>query len=74
MEVKLTGPKTLVLPSPAVAYILDKLSECPFKEVNQLINDIFSQLKSQEIKDEPSNSVDGSGELNGMPSSGPADR
>jgi hypothetical protein len=48
MEIKLTGPKTLVLPSPAVAYILDKLSECPFKEVRQLIDDIFGQLKMQE--------------------------
>lgn len=60
MEIKLTGPKTLVLPSPAVAYILDKLSECPFKDVNQLIQDIFTQLKQQETQDEiPTRMEDG---------------
>lgn len=48
MEVKLTGPKTLTLPSPAVAYILDKITRCPFNEVHDLIQDIYRQLKLQE--------------------------
>lgn len=48
MDIKLTGPKNLTLPSPAVAYILDKLAKCPYNEVYQLIPDIYRQLKEQE--------------------------
>jgi hypothetical protein len=48
MEIKLTGPKTLNLPSQAVAYILDSLAKRPYNEVNELMAEIFSQLKAQE--------------------------
>lgn len=52
MEIKLTGPKTLTLPSQAVAYILDSLAARPYKEVQELIQDIFNQLRRQEEKNE----------------------
>jgi hypothetical protein len=74
MELKLTGPKTLILPSPAVAYILDKLAKCPFNEVQQLIGDIFQQLKIQEIQDEAVHGT-GTDECDfGVQSVGPTDR
>lgn len=47
-EVKLNGPKTLVLQPQAIAYVLDLLTSRPFKEVNGLISDLMAQLKAQE--------------------------
>lgn len=67
MEVKLTGPKILRLHSSAVAYILDRLAECPFKDVNGLINEIFNQLRQQEdsgnveVKNDMVQRADGAG-------------
>lgn len=68
MELKLTGPKHLTLQSSQVAYILDCLSERPYKDVVGLIENLFVQLKQQEnsdeipqIKDNVDGNADGSG-------------
>lgn len=76
MEVKLTGPKTLVLQSEQIAYILDTLSSRPYREVTTLIDNLFFQLRQQEDNvNEPktSDSTPGRG-FAGVPGSGTADR
>lgn len=50
-DVKLNGPKTITFTPQGVAYVLDTLASRPFKEVQGLINDILTQLKSQEDSD-----------------------
>src|SRR5688572_14000057 len=73
MEVKLTGPKILRLQSAQVAYILDTLALRPYKDVNGLINDIFAQLKHQEIENESSTGSASAPPRDGVSGSGPAD-
>jgi hypothetical protein len=47
-NVSLNSIKTLVLRPEHVAYILNMLSECKFKDVRLIIADIMGQLKEQE--------------------------
>lgn len=43
-NVMIDGPRTLVLKPEEISYILDTLAARPFKEVNNLIMGIMSQL------------------------------
>jgi hypothetical protein len=76
MEVALNDSSTLKLPARAVAYILDVLATQPFKDVNPLINDILSQLKSQEKRNESENVTASAGPApaDGVSGFGSADR
>lgn len=49
MQIQINGNKNIVFTPKGIAYVLDLLSNQPFKEVNGLIGDILGQLKEQEV-------------------------
>jgi hypothetical protein len=72
-EVKLNGPKTVVFTPQGISYILDMLTNCPWRLANPLISDIMSQLKAQE-GDNCGPDVNRSGEITaGRGNSSPCD-
>lgn len=48
MQLRIVGDKTVKFTPQGISYILDMLSNCPWKMANPLIQDIMSQLKAQE--------------------------
>lgn len=47
-DVKISGPVSVRFTPQGISYILDTLASCPWKMANPLINDIMTQLKTQE--------------------------
>jgi hypothetical protein len=48
MQVRIVGNKTITFTAEGISYVLDMLTNCPWKVANPLINEILGQLKAQE--------------------------